>query len=176
MSATYGDDGSPPSRGFPDETPPRLLPVLRLSRAARTGSRDMSDKPKSTFARRVRAARPRDKRLEVRDDAVQGLMLRIFPSGARTFALEGMVRGRRRYATLGNADSMTIPEARREARKLIASYIEPAKTGNGPRTPGHPMVAFAGEFLDRQARLWKPRPGTPTSASCATKSCPPSAA
>ena len=84
-------------------------------------------------------------------------MLRIFPSGARTFAFEGMVRGRRRYATLGTADSMTIPEARREVRKLIASYIEPAKTGNGPRTPGHPMAAFAGEFLDRQARLWKPR-------------------
>ena len=116
----------------------------------------MSDKPKSTFARRVRAARPRDKRFEVRDDMVQGLMLRIFPSGARTFAFESMVRGRRRYATLGNADSMTIPEARREARRLIASYIEPAKKGNGPRTPGHPMAAFAGEFLDRQARLWKP--------------------
>lgn len=117
----------------------------------------MTDQPKSTFARRVRAARPRDKRHEVRDDIVQGLMLRIFPSGARTFAFESMVRGRRRYATLGTADSMTIPEARREARRLIGSYIEPAKQGNGPRTPGHPMAAFAEEFLDRQARQWKPR-------------------
>ena len=116
----------------------------------------MTDQPKSTFAKRVRAVRPRDKRLEVRDDTVQGLVLRVFPSGARTFAFEGTVRGRRRYATLGNADSMTIPEARREARRLIASYIEPAKAGNGPRTPGYPMAAFAVEFLDRQARLWKP--------------------
>ncbi|MXW21371.1 MAG: tyrosine-type recombinase/integrase [Gammaproteobacteria bacterium] len=115
----------------------------------------MTSKPTSTFARRVRAARPRDKRHEVRDDIVQGLMLRIFPSGARTFALESMVHGRRRYATLGNADSMTIPEARREARRLIASYIEPARNGNGPRTSGHPMTAFAGEYLDRQARNWK---------------------
>ena len=73
----------------------------------------MTDQPKSTFARRIRTARPRDKRHEIRDDTVQGLMLRIFPSGARTFAFEGTVRGRRRYATLGNADSMTIPEARR---------------------------------------------------------------
>ena len=46
----------------------------------------MTDRPKSTFARRVRAARPRDKRYEVRDDVVQGLMLPIFPSGAGTFA------------------------------------------------------------------------------------------
>ena len=51
---------------------------------------------------------------------------------------------------------MTVPEARREARKLIATFIEPAKKDNGPRTPGHPMDAFAGEFLERYARHWKP--------------------
>ena len=111
----------------------------------------------STFARRVRVAKPREKRYEIRDDVVTGLTLRVFPSGARTFALESMVRGRRRYAWIGNADTTTIPEARREARKLIASYIEPAKKDGGPKTPGHPMTAFAAEFLDRQARRWKPR-------------------
>ena len=52
---------------------------------------------------------------------------------------------------------MTVPEARREARRLIASYIEPAKKDSGPRTPGRPMTAFAEEFLDRQAHRWKPR-------------------
>ena len=78
----------------------------------------MTGKPKSTFARRVRAAKSRDKHFAVRDDIVQGLILRVFPSGARTFAFDSMVRGLRRYATLGRADSMTIPEARREARIL----------------------------------------------------------
>ena len=68
-----------------------------------------------------------------------------------------MVRGRRRNATLGDADAMTIPEARRRARGLMASYTEPAARDSGPRTPGHPMAAFAGEFLDRQACRWKPR-------------------
>ena len=52
---------------------------------------------------------------------------------------------------------MTIPQARREARRLIAGYTEPTKQGNGPRTPGHPMTAFAEEFLERQAHRWKPR-------------------
>ena len=66
----------------------------------------------STFARRARAARPREKRHDIRDDVVSGLTLRIFPSGARSFTLESTLRGR--YATLGNADAMTIPEARRE--------------------------------------------------------------
>ena len=68
-----------------------------------------------------------------------------------------MVRGRRRYATIGNANAMTIPEARRAARRLIASYIEPAKNADSPKTPGRPMTAFVEEFLDRQGRRWKPR-------------------
>ena len=118
----------------------------------------MTDRYKSTFARRARAAdKPRAKRHDVRDDVVSGLILRVYPSGKRTFSLDTMIRGRRRYATIGNADEMTIPEARREARRLIASYIEPARTDSGPRTPGHPMTDFAGEFLERHGRHWKPR-------------------
>ena len=117
----------------------------------------MSEKPKSTFARRVRAAKPRAKKYEIRDDVITGLGLAVQPSGVRTFVLNRMVRGRRRYATVGNADAMTVPEARIEARRLLAAFLETVKNDNGPRTPGHPMVAFAVEFLDRQARQWKPR-------------------
>ena len=84
---------------------------------------------KSTFARRVRAAKPRATKYEVRDDVVIGLALAIQPTGVRSY----------------------------EARRLIASYIEPAKKDSGPRTPRHPMTAFAEEFLDRQAHRWKPR-------------------
>ena len=68
-----------------------------------------------------------------------------------------MVRGRRRYATIGNAQAMTVPEARREARRLIADYTEPVVRHSGPKSPGHPMVTFAEEFLDRQAPRWKPK-------------------
>ena len=73
----------------------------------------MSDQPKSTFAKRARAAKPREKRYDTRDDVIPGLFLRVFPTGARSFALDRMTRGRRRFATLGNADAMTIPEAAR---------------------------------------------------------------
>ena len=116
----------------------------------------MTDQTKSTFAKRLRAARPRDKAYEVRDDIVTGLGVAIQPTGVRTFFLARMVRGKRRYARIGNAADMTVSEARREARRLIASYIEPAKKDNGPKTPGHPMTAFVDEFLDRYARHWKP--------------------
>jgi len=117
----------------------------------------MSDQPKSTFAKRVRAAKPREKRYDVRDDVIPGLFLRVFPTGARSFALDRMTRGRRRFATLGSADAMTIPEACAEARRLIASFADTAKKDGGPTTPARPMEAFAAEFLDRQARHWKPR-------------------
>ncbi len=117
----------------------------------------MTDRSSSTFSRRLRAARPRDKAYEVRDDIVRGLGVSIQPTGTRTFFLARMARGKRRYARIGDADAMTVPEARREARSLIASYIEPAREDNGPRTPGYPMTEFAEEFLDRQARHWKPR-------------------
>ena len=117
----------------------------------------MTDNPKATFARRVRAARPRDRRYDIRDDLVPGLSLRVFPSGVRTFSLARMARGRRRYATIGSADIMGVPEARREARSLIAAFTETVKNDGGPRNPGHPMDAFAEEFLERYARHWKPR-------------------
>ncbi|MCY4591749.1 MAG: Arm DNA-binding domain-containing protein, partial [Alphaproteobacteria bacterium] len=100
----------------------------------------MIDRSNSTFSRRLRAARPRDKGYEVRDDIVSGLGVSIQPTGTRTFFLARMARGKRRYARIGDADAMTVPEARREARSLIASYIEPARKDNGPRTPGYPMT------------------------------------
>ena len=116
----------------------------------------MTDKPKSTFAKRVRAARPREKRHDIYDDVISGLALRVYPSGSRTFYLTRMVHGRRRYATLGDANTLTVPEARCEARQLIASFFEPVTANSGPRTPGHPMTAFAEEFLERHSRHWKP--------------------
>ena len=70
----------------------------------------MSDQTKSTFARRVRAAKPRAKRYDIRDDVLPGLFLRVLPSGARSFALDRAARGRRRFATLGDADAMAIPD------------------------------------------------------------------
>ncbi len=71
----------------------------------------MSDNPKSTFARRRRAARPRGKRHEVRDDAVPGLMLRV-----------GKLLGHRRHrATAGYAhlaDAHLVEAAENPSRRL----------------------------------------------------------
>ena len=134
----------------------------------------MSDQPKSTFARCFRAAKPCEKRCDIRDDVIPGLFLRVFPSGARSFALDRMTRGRRRFATLSSTDTLTVPEARAEARRLIAAFADTATKDGGPRTPGRPMEAFAAEFLDRQARTGSPGPWSPTPTWSASTSSPPS--
>ena len=116
----------------------------------------MTDSTKSTFARRIRAAKPRTRKYDVWDDAISGLGLRVGTSGHRSFFLRRTVRGRIRSTTIGNADTMTLPQARREARELIAAFLDTMKNDGGPRTPGRPMDAFAEEFLERYARHWKP--------------------
>ncbi len=55
---------------------------------------------KSTFARRVRAAKPRAKRYDIWDDVISGLAVRVGTRGHRSFFLRRTVRGRIRYATL----------------------------------------------------------------------------
>ena len=135
----------------------------------------MTDKPKSTFAGRVRATKPRARKYEVRGDVVTGLGLAVQPSGVRTFVLNRMVHGRRRYATVGNADAITVPQARAEARKLIAAFLDTVKKDRGHRTPGQPMDAFAEEFLDPlRPPLEAPDPAIQQVSSFATTSCPPS--
>ena len=67
-----------------------------------------------------------------------------------------MARGRRRYATLGDTAAMIVPEARVDARRLIAALTETARNDGGPSTPGQLLTAFAEEFLERYARHWKP--------------------
>ena len=116
----------------------------------------MNDRSKPSFARRIRDAKPRARKYELWDDAISGLGLCIRPSGTRTFFLRRNVRGRIRYATIGRTDDVTLAQAHREARGLIVTFLGTARKDNGPGTPGRPMDAFAAEFLERQARHWKP--------------------
>ena len=142
IAGPYGPSHPAPPRGFPDETPPRLLPALPLSRAARTGSREhdrtIHFRParprRQTTSSQVRSPRRRGERTRAGNPAHRSQNLLPRPHGARAQTLRH--RRQRRHHD-------EIPEARREARRLIASYIEPAKQDNGPRAPGHPMTAFA---------------------------------
>ena len=135
----------------------------------------MTDPTKSTFAKRIRAAKPCAKKYEVWDDVISGLALRVGTSGHRSFFLRRSVRGRLRSATIGNADDMTLPEARAEARKLIAAFIDTVKKNGGPEhpairwTPSPPSSSTATPGTENPGH-WNPAP-----TSFATTSSPPSA-
>ena len=92
----------------------------------------MTDEPKSTFAKHVRAVKPRAKKYDVWDDVISGLGLRVGTSGHRSFFLRRSVRGRIRSATIGHADTLTVPDAWREARKFLATFIDPVSDGRRP--------------------------------------------
>ena len=111
-----------------------------------------------SFARRIAAARPREKKYDLWDDAISGLGVCIYPSGVRSFFLRRQLPGGRvRRVTLGSADRMSVPQARQEARRTLPTLLDLPEKGCGPRYPGRPMAEFADEFLERHARHWKPR-------------------
>ena len=111
---------------------------------------------RSTFGQRIRAARPRDKYYDLWDETVSGLGLRIGPSGQRSFFLRRKLpTGKVRSVTLGAADRMSVAEARREARRVLATLLDVPQEEHGPQYPGRPMTEFAEEFLERHARHWK---------------------
>ena len=71
-----------------------------------------------SFARRIAAARPREKKYDVWDDAISGLGVCIYPSGVRSFFLRRQLPGGRvRSVTLGPADRMSVPQARQDVAK-----------------------------------------------------------
>ena len=122
----------------------------------------MTNNPKTTFAKRVRAAKPRARKYDVWDDVISGLGLRVGTSGHRSFFLRRNVRGRIRSATIGNADTLSVPEARAEARRLLATFIEPARKDTRTQDAWPPDARLRQEFFDRQARTGRPRHWTPT--------------
>jgi len=63
---------------------------------------------------------PAPSRIDYRDAALRGLVLRVSPTGARSFALAYSRGGRNRRYTLGPTPPITLAEAREEGRKILA--------------------------------------------------------
>src|SRR5437867_1350226 len=92
--------------------------------------------------RRVSTLRPDPtRRLEVPDDKVAGLALRVTPRGAKTWTLryrvEGGRRGRLRRLTLGGYPAVTLAKARKAAAnalgQIATTHSDPATTKQAAR-------------------------------------------
>lgn len=101
-------------------------------------------------AERTRAFTPPPEREAVLwDTTVRGLGLRVRPTGRRTWIVHRRLRGGVFKRTLGTFDSLTIDDARRGARALIAGTA-------GGDAPAPLMRTFAPAFLADCGERWKP--------------------
>ena len=113
--------------------------------------------------RRVATLRPDPtRRLEVPDDKVPGLALRVTPSGAKTWTLryrvEGGRRGRLRRLTLGGYPAVSLAKARKAATNALGhvatTHTDPAAMKQAARL-GETFGDLAKDYLARHAKRHK---------------------
>src|SRR5579872_2014186 len=70
-------------------------------------------------------------RLEIFDDAVPALAVRVTPNGAKSFVVRGRIKGDATpiRITLGDATAMKVSDARQEASDMLRA----CRTGKDPR-------------------------------------------
>jgi hypothetical protein len=89
-----------------------------------------------------------------------GLSLHVITSERRRWLFRYMRQGRERQLTLGDADLITLGEARRlhtEARALLAKGIDPldAKHADKPKPEGHRFEAVAEGYMQAHEAAWR---------------------
>jgi integrase len=98
--------------------------------------------------RSVQGAKPFERPYEIRDTELKGLLLRVQPSGVKSYVME-FRRGERR--TIGNALVLTVEQARTTARKW-ASDRDEGKLPPAARGP-HRSITL-GEFIEKHYAPW----------------------
>jgi integrase len=88
----------------------------------------------------------------------QGLYLQVEPSGRRSWVFRFMLRGRARTMSFGNADLVTLAEARRahtEARALLARGIDPLDERHKATKPRHTFSEAAEHYIAGNKAGWR---------------------
>lgn len=89
-------------------------------------------------------------RTDYPDDKVKGLVLRVTPTGVKTWCLRYRLHGESKRYTLGSAESLTLSKAREAARKAlygIAAGTDPAEAKRKKLTTGHTVEALVRDYL-----------------------------
>ena len=104
---------------------------------------------------RVRALKPRKKVRDIRDGKLKGFGVRVLASGSKQFFVHCQHRGERVWKIVGDADTLSVKEARSRAAQTVAAIRrgEPAR----PRPDETLFEAVAATVFERHERVWKPR-------------------
>ena len=99
--------------------------------------------------RRVDTLKTRDRTWDLRDASFKGFGIRVLPSGRKRYFLHRQNDGRRVWHPLGDADDISLEEARMKARALLGVIGDNAS---------EPVLfeAVAEEVFQRYGRTWKP--------------------
>ena len=106
-------------------------------------------------AARVTALRPRKSAYDTRDSKLTGFGIRVLPSGSKRFFIHCQHRGERVWRVVGDANSMSVGEARRRADEMLAAI---RRGEDAPPHPGETLFETAAEIVfERHQRIWKVR-------------------
>ena len=104
-------------------------------------------------AARVTALRPRKSAYDTRDGKLKGFGVRVLPSGRIRFFVHCQHRGERIWKIVGDADSMTVAEARSRAGAILTAI---RRGEDAPRDPRETLFeAVAETVFQRYQRVWK---------------------
>ena len=86
---------------------------------------------------------------------ITGFGVRVLPSGSKRFFIHCQHRGERVWKIVGDANSMSVGEARRRADEMLAAI---RRGEDAPPHPGETLFETAAEIVfERYQRVWKAR-------------------
>ena len=109
--------------------------------------------PRTTLTdARLRALEPRPTAYDIRDRALRGFGVRVLPSGGKRFFVHCQHRGERVWRIVGDAETVSLAEARSRATETLAAI----RRGEGASPPGNTLFeAVAETVFRRHERVWK---------------------
>ena len=103
---------------------------------------------------RLRALKPRKSAYDIRDGKLRGFGVRVMPSGRKRFFVHCQHAGERVWKIVGDAETMTVGEARSRAAAALAAI---RRAEEPPRDPEDTLLeAVAETVFEHYRRLWKP--------------------
>ena len=104
---------------------------------------------------RINALKPTNAVRDVRDGTLKGFGVRVLPSGKKRFFVHSQKDGRRIWKIIGDANAISLDEARRRAAAVLAAI---RRRGEAPALPEDTLFeAVAEEVFRNYGRNWKPQ-------------------
>ena len=102
---------------------------------------------------RVKAFKARKAAYDIRDPKLRGFGVRVLPSGAKRFFVHTQHRGRRVWHIVGDANAMSVADARTQATSMLSAI----RFGTDAQADAPPFESIADTVFRRYAQVWKPQ-------------------